>query len=990
MPVSDDAIGLLAVRLRLMTPGRWQAAQEAWRAGPPVELGAFLVARGELTETSAAALRALATEVPAQESSVADTLVSPSEGRAAAAEPLPASAGKFALGEELGRGGIGRVVEARDADFGRPVALKLLIDSADATAMERFRREARLTGYLEHPNIVPVHEMGMLPGTKQWYYCMKRIAGRDLSRVIRQAKAAAGDKAATKSLKWSLRRMVEAFRDVCRAIAYAHSKGVIHRDIKPANIMLGEFGEVLVVDWGLARELHERVPVTQVFEPVDDVEHHSDRESSSSPGVTTAGEIIGTPAYMSPEQALGRHDQVDVRSDVWSLGATLYEILTGRPPFEAPSPRELARKIVKEIPVPPRTRDATISADLEAICLRALSRKPADRYADAGEMATDVEAWLDGAREQERRDVLAAELLARGREAAAKFFRLRGEAAAARREHESLNIGTETWAPLEKRRLLWDLDDRASMLERGSAEAFAEADETLASALSNAPDNTEARQLRARLHWERYLEAEAAGNPADMVLHRRIVESHHDRSLAAELRGEGEVSVATRAYRCRCLLDGREVRPEELSVRGLHPWSGRDLHGTQPPLWPAGEPAAPVRLKVHAASCEPAPLEGAGVWAFRCVPMDRVLVPVTPGGAPRMGDAVPAAALDALFPSPTYRPRGPGLYLGRTPVVGVRLPMGSWLLVVAAEGRAAARVPLAVGRQETQEIAVTLFEPAEIPDGFVQVPGGRFIMQGDKYEGVENNPYRRDVDDVFVARFPVTCGEWAEYVNGAGEDPPRLPRHTGTGKPYWPVLPAGRTCVPDAAFRATQPDAFSALQRIENDPGPWQPEWPVLATSWLDGAAYAKWRSARDGRLLHLPHEDEWEKAARGVDRRAYPWGPTLDPVFANVQGSFQGVPRPTPVDSFPYDESPYGVRGLAGNASDRCLNDPGMDRWPEWRVIKGGSWQKYPLFARSTYRVGAPAETTNLGNGHRLACAVRLSRAEARVEEFKGEALAR
>jgi serine/threonine protein kinase/formylglycine-generating enzyme required for sulfatase activity len=989
MPAPDDAIGRLAVRLRLISPERWQQALDAWRAGPPTELGAFLVARGDLTANAASSLRALAAEVPDHESSVAHTVVSPSAGQRNAAAPLPGTAGKFAIGSELGRGGIGRVVEARDADFGRPVALKILLETADATALERFRREARLTGYLEHPNIVPVHEMGVLPGTTQWFYCMKRIAGRDMSRVIRQARSAAADPAATKSLKWSLRRLVEAFRDACRAVAYAHSKGVIHRDIKPANIMLGEFGEVLVVDWGLARELGEREPVTGVFKADRRAPNPIFRETSS-PDVTTAGDIIGTPAYMSPEQALGKHLEVDARSDVWSLGATLYEILTGRPPFQAPSARELARKIVKEAPAPPRSVDATIPADLEAICMKALSREPSGRYADAGEMAGDLESWLDGAREQERRDAIASDLLIRARDAAANFFRLRAEATAARRAEEKKSLETDSWDPMEKRRLVWELDERASSLERGSAEAFAEAEESLASALSNSPDNTEARQLRAKLHWERYLEAEAARNPAEMVFHRRIVESHHDRSLSAELRGEGEVSISTRAYRCRCLFDGRDVAPGELSVRGLHPWSGRQLHGPRPAPWPGGESVGRMRLRVHAASCAPEPLEGARVWAFRFVPIDRVLIPVTPGGAPRMGDAVPAPVLDTLFPNPTWRPRGPGFYLGRTPIRDVRLAMGSWLLVVDAEGRAPARVPLAVGRQETVHTDVTLFEPAEIPAGFVPVAGGPFVMQGDEHNWVGGAATRRDVDDVFLARFPVTCREWADYVNAAGEDPPRLPRHISTSKPYWPSLPGGRTCVPTEEWRAAHPDELAALQRIENEPGAWQEDWPVLSLSWTDGSAYARFRSTRDGRLLYLPHEDEWEKAARGVDRRAFPWGDSFEALFANVQGSFSGLQRPTPVDSFPFDESPYGVRGLGGNAATRCLNEPGQDRWPEWRVIKGGSWQKVSMYSRSSYRAGAPVDTTNLGNGHRLSCAVRLTRAEATVDDFRGQALAR
>ncbi|MCC6740915.1 MAG: SUMF1/EgtB/PvdO family nonheme iron enzyme [Planctomycetia bacterium] len=986
----DDLIGRLAVRLRLIAPERWNAAEAAWRAGPPRELGAFLEERGDLSGTAVAALRVLAGEVPDAESSSAATVVSPSGGRAAGTEPLPAAAGKFTLGEELGRGGIGRVVEARDADFGRAVALKLLIESADATALERFRREARLTGFLEHPNIVPVHEMGVLPGTRQWYYCMKRIAGRDMARVIRQARAAAGDAAATKSLRWSLRRLVEAFRDACRAVAYAHSKGVIHRDIKPANIMLGEFGEVLVVDWGLAREVDPRVPVTQVFAAGDDEPSAIFRESSSSPGVTTAGQIIGTPAYMSPEQALGQHAAVGPRSDVWSLGATLYEILTGRAPFAGATPRELARAIVKTAPAAPRSLDATIPADLEAICLKALSRDPGARYADAGEMAGDVEAWLDGAREQERRDALAAEQLARGRDAVARFFRLRGEAETAREQRDRAENKADLFAPLPELRAVWDLQDRAESLERARAEAFAEAEEALASALSNAPEKTEARQQRPRLHWDPFLEAEAAGNSAEMVLHRRIVESHHDRSLAAELSGEGEVSVATRAYACRCLLDGRDVAPAELAVRGLHPWSGRDLHAGRPAPWPGGEVDAPLRLRVHAASCEPAPLEGAAVWAYRFVPIDRVLVPVTPGGAPRLGDPAPAAALDALFPNPTYRPRGPGLYLGRTPVRNARLSMGSWLLVLVADGRAPARVPVHVARQQAQDVAVTLFDPAEIPDGFVHVAAGPFVMQGDATTLAGAPAVRREADDVFVARFPVTCRDWAGFVNAAGEDPPRLPRHVSTGKSYWPALPGGRTAVPTADWIAAHPAEAAALQRMENDPGPWLDDWPVLALSWTDGAAFALRRSRRENRLFHLPHEDQWEKAARGVDRRVYPWGDTFEGLFANVQGSFQGIPHPAPVDSFPYDESPYGVRGLGGNVSDRCLNDPGHDKWPDWRVIKGGSWQKVEMYARAMYRAGSPVDSPNLGNGHRLACAVRLSPAAATAASFRGEAISR
>ena len=207
----------------------------------------------------------------------------------------------------------------------------------------RFMEEAKITGQLEHPNIVPVHELVRQGESQQPFYTMRFVKGRTLSEAIRdyhrrRAEGQAG------SLEF--RSLLGAFLGVCNAIAYAHSRGVIHRDLKPQNVVLGDYGEVIVLDWGLAK-LVERLEET--LTPAVAVAHEADR------GETVQGQVLGTPAYMSPEQAEGRWDSVDRRTDIYGLGAILYEILAGQLPFDGDGTADVLRKVANEPPAPPRS-----------------------------------------------------------------------------------------------------------------------------------------------------------------------------------------------------------------------------------------------------------------------------------------------------------------------------------------------------------------------------------------------------------------------------------------------------------------------------------------------------------------------------------------------------------------------------------------------------------------------------------------------------------
>jgi eukaryotic-like serine/threonine-protein kinase len=336
---------------------------------------------------------------------------------------------RYAMLELLGRGGMGEVRLCKDRHIGREVAIKVIRPDhmTRPDVVRRFEREARVQGQLEHPAIVPVYDFGVAPDGSM-YFTMKRLRGVTFHDVLWMLRN--GDPQAVAT--YTRRKLLSAFARACLAVAFAHSRGVLHRDLKPSNIMLGDFGEVYVLDWGLAKIRKE---------PNLSLEGRIETPASSEHR-TIVGEVVGTPGYMAPEQALGEVDRLDGRTDVYALGAILFEILTLEPLHKEESPEDVMLSTLygPETRASVRAPGRDVPIELEAIVLRATAVTQDDRYASARELCAVVEQFLDGDRDLEQKKQMASEH-ARAARAAASEARKGGKDAQAARERAMREVG---------------------------------------------------------------------------------------------------------------------------------------------------------------------------------------------------------------------------------------------------------------------------------------------------------------------------------------------------------------------------------------------------------------------------------------------------------------------------------------------------------------------------------------------------------------------
>lgn len=748
------------------------------------------------------------------------------------AAPIPSgfpsgipSADRYQIIRKLGEGGMATVYLARDANLERLVAMKVM-RSESPPLQDRFLREIQILSQLEHPNVVPLYDI-VWTDRRVPVCVMRYLRGRSLEQVIAEIKEDAPE-----GREYSLTRLMQIFLQITQAIEYAHSKRIIHRDLKPANIMLGEHGEVQVVDWGLGK-----------------IVRSDEGSGRPSLNLTSQDEILGTPAYMAPEQ-IGSA-RTDERTDVYALGVILYELLTLCRPIQSSDRLNFLQKLLVEKPVRPRELcpDRLIPTELEQACLRALEKDPAKRQQSARDLRNQVQAWLEAATDAAKRHALAESKVQEGRSAFAEYERTRLDLQRLLARVNDLSHRYANWQSVRDKAPLYRAEDQVTAARRRLSLLQTRVVGTLTEALGFERAHAGARELLADYYHGLWREAELARESDRAHYYERLVAEYHDGKYATELAGVGKLQLTCDVPNATATLYAVEEEDLQTKLRYL-----------------------PETLRLDGT-----PLE---------------------------------------------------------------LPMGSYVVVVGCEGYREVRYPVAITRNSLWEGPVHLYREDEIGPGFAQVAGGPFLEGGDpgtSWSMPRSEPW---VDDFAIARYPVTLGEYLEFLRDLATVDveaarSRAPRRTPDGGAYVEIGPTG-----EIAPVSKRSEEMPSLDLTV----------PVFGVSWFDAQAYCEWRSRRDGLDYRLPTSREWEKAARGVDGRWFPWGSRFDASLCNTRESRRDNPAIASIHEFETDVSVYGVYGMAGNVRDwTCTEErQGEGQGAQvFRVVRGGAWYGGRMSAR-------------------------------------------
>ena len=757
---------------------------------------------------------------------------------------------RYKLGSELARGGVGKVLRARDRQLNRHQVIKLLNlgTKASQKVILNFIREAQITAQLEHPNIVPVHDLGIRENGEV-YFTMKRIRGQTLKEILRAIRL--GD--LEKAKKYNRIKLLEILKAVCQALAFAHSRGVLHRDLKPSNVMVGDYGEVVVLDWGIAKVFEGN----EVISPI---------KASLGEGIQRSS-VVGTPSYMSPEQANGKTHRVKVTSDVYSLGAILYEILTYRPPFRGKDTKKILEQVIYEEPISPREFRPTLHIPmvLDDITMKCLHKKTSERYQTVDELLEALNDYLLRLDELDRKFRLAQKQYQKISPLIEKFRFAINERRKAEEAVMEKEWTTSTLAGIDERRQLWQLQEEIHLKQIAVREIFREAERALREVIALYRSHKEARQDLAYLYSVQLEEAENNKDEVEITHYRHMLREYDQEDRYQNLLNEaGSVQIRT----------------------------------------------SPQRMSVTASK---------GIEVDRSVRFMREI------------------------------------QWGVSPLNIKDVQAGPWRIKLSKPGYADALYPLLIKRSEVVEVNGKLYPKEVIGEDFRFIPEGVFIMGGDPTCISARRKHSVMVKDFAISTYPVTCAEYLAFLNDIVSLDSRaahqmVPRDYITGVQFWYKNESG-------LFQIPKPTRTIS----------WSAKWPIFGISFNDAVKYCEWKSKQTKQVLRLPTEMEWEKSARGLDGRLYPWGDDFDPSFCMIAEGRKKALYPCDIGSHPKDISPYGICDMAGLVHEFCDSEFIKGEF-ELKVLKGASFQSQGnAISRASHRMSIDLDSPIYNAGFRI-----------------------